>query len=217
MISTASMKSCRIIWLLMLLMVSKTCLSEPSLAPPTTNDTRWELLEAAANRIHIEDGSMTSIPPGEHHYYLWNPEHLFIKHCGPPSFVGLRQSRSLSNLCSLAKKKAIEDAIIQSCGLNIIEPVSNLVHTYWAFKSYFGSLSTIVAAAFCLALKYVIGSIIAPKKTELPWQKFPDGWIREQVAGWASSCQFRDWMMNYHRIIILPKDGIYAWYPIDFS
>ncbi|KAM0066365.1 putative Rho GTPase activation protein [Helianthus debilis subsp. tardiflorus] len=33
---------------------------------------RWELLEAAANRIHIEDGSMTSIPPGEHHYYLWN-------------------------------------------------------------------------------------------------------------------------------------------------
>ncbi|KAM0038375.1 putative class III homeodomain-leucine zipper family [Helianthus debilis subsp. tardiflorus] len=68
--------SCRIIWLLMLLMVSKTCLSEPSLAPPTTNDTRWELLEAAANRIHIEDGSMTSIPPGEHHYYLWNPEHF---------------------------------------------------------------------------------------------------------------------------------------------
>ncbi|MFS8011906.1 putative legumain protein [Helianthus anomalus] len=50
-------------------------------------------------------------------------DHLFIKHCGPPSYMGLRQSRSLSNLCSLAKKKAIEDAIIQSCGLNIIEPV----------------------------------------------------------------------------------------------
>ncbi|MFS8011911.1 putative legumain protein [Helianthus anomalus] len=50
-------------------------------------------------------------------------DHLFIKHCGPPFYMGLRQSHSLSNLCSLAKKKAIEDAIIQSCGLNIIEPV----------------------------------------------------------------------------------------------
>ncbi|MFS7936602.1 hypothetical protein Hanom_Chr05g00417521 [Helianthus anomalus] len=72
------MKSCRVIWLLMLVMVSKTCLSEPSPAPPTTNDTRWELLEAATNRIHIEDGSMTSIPPGEHHYYLWNPVSVLL-------------------------------------------------------------------------------------------------------------------------------------------
>ncbi|KAJ0752650.1 putative Rho GTPase activation protein [Helianthus annuus] len=72
------MKSCRVIWLLMLVMVSKTCLSEPSPAPPTANDTRWELLEAAANRIHIEDGSMTSIPPGEHHYYLWNPVSVLL-------------------------------------------------------------------------------------------------------------------------------------------
>uniref|UniRef100_A0A251VKL1 Putative NDRG, Alpha/Beta hydrolase fold protein n=1 Tax=Helianthus annuus TaxID=4232 RepID=A0A251VKL1_HELAN len=79
---TASMKSCRVIWLLMLVMVSKTCLSEPSPAPPTANDTRWELLEAASNRIHIEDGSMTSIPPGEHHYYLWNPEHFIQTSCG---------------------------------------------------------------------------------------------------------------------------------------
>ncbi|MFS7893541.1 hypothetical protein Hanom_Chr00s000928g01670601 [Helianthus anomalus] len=125
--------------------------------------------------------------------------------------MGLRQSRSLSNLCSLAKKKAIEDAIIQSCGLNIIEPVSNLVHTYWAFKSYVGSPSTIVGAAFLFSTEVCDWF----HHTELPWEKFPDCWTREQVAGWASSCQFRDWMMkNYHRIIILAKDGIYAWYSV---
>ncbi|KAJ0441584.1 hypothetical protein HanRHA438_Chr16g0747581 [Helianthus annuus] len=72
------MKSCCVIWLLMLVMVSKTCLSEPPPAPPTANDTRWELLEVAANRIDIEDGSMTSIPPGEHHYYLWNPVSVLL-------------------------------------------------------------------------------------------------------------------------------------------
>ncbi|KAJ0513209.1 hypothetical protein HanRHA438_Chr10g0444091 [Helianthus annuus] len=84
------MKSCCVIWLLMLVMVSKTCQSEPSPAPPTENDTRWELLEAAANRIHIEDGSMTSIPPGEHHYYLWNPEHFIQTSRGSSSIFVYR-------------------------------------------------------------------------------------------------------------------------------
>ncbi|XP_076913673.1 vacuolar-processing enzyme-like [Bidens hawaiensis] len=47
---------------------------------------------------------------------------LFEKHCGLPSFKGLRHVSSRSNLCHLATKEAIEEAIILSCGMNIIEP-----------------------------------------------------------------------------------------------
>ncbi|KAI7743130.1 hypothetical protein M8C21_010028 [Ambrosia artemisiifolia] len=178
---------------------------------------------------------------------------LFEKHCGPPCLMGLRHRHSRENLCYLATKEAIEEAMILACGMNVIEPgavpqqqvpygylasvtgllfmtpfaskdildqdandngIARLLN--WAkrvlvvtaiYLSYVGSPSAIVAVACCLALDYVTGSIIAPmlfKKTELPLEKFTDGWTRDQVSEWVSSPGFKEWVIkNYHKVIIL--------------
>ncbi|KAJ0817763.1 putative legumain protein [Helianthus annuus] len=60
-------------WLLllvmMMLMVRNTCLSQPS--STVANGTRWDVLEAATNRIHLDDDH--GIRENEYYaYYLWN-------------------------------------------------------------------------------------------------------------------------------------------------
>ncbi|XP_021978052.1 uncharacterized protein LOC110873423 isoform X3 [Helianthus annuus] len=286
-----------IMWFLLLLlmpvMLSNACPSE-SFSP--ANSTRWELLEAVADQIHIEDGLMIRTKES-YRYYFWDlyksvprsqrleivnkmseslkevafrdrrfdmvglilfgpdkgrsflrirhdkrPEpvnvlgyiqcvrtlvcstsyndDLFEKHCGPSCFRGLRHTRSRANLCSLATKEAIEEAMILACGMNFIEPEpqQQVPYGYLAFGSglhvlevtaiFLSSPSAMVAVASCLALNYVISSIITPmlfKKKELPWENFTDGWTRDQVAKWVSCPGFKEWMIkNYHRIIILP-------------
>ncbi|KAK1422606.1 hypothetical protein QVD17_17891 [Tagetes erecta] len=49
-------------------------------------------------------------------------DELIVKHCGPPCFNGRRHENTMPNLCHLATKEAIEEAVILSCGMNTIEP-----------------------------------------------------------------------------------------------
>ncbi|KAJ0783586.1 putative legumain protein [Helianthus annuus] len=189
--------------LLMSVMLSNACPSEPF---PPANGTRWELLEAVVDQIHIEDGLMIRTKES-YRYYFWDlyksvprsqrleivnkmseslkevafrdrrldmvglilfgpdkgrpflrirhdkrPEpvnvlgyiqcvrtldDLFEKHCGPSCFRGLRHTRSRANLCSLATKEAIEEAMILACGMNFIqpEPQQQVPYGYLAFGS----------------------------------------------------------------------------------
>ncbi|KAM0053306.1 hypothetical protein Hdeb2414_s0007g00258221 [Helianthus debilis subsp. tardiflorus] len=69
MMSAASMTNWLLLLVMMMLMVRNTCLSQPS--STVANGTRWDVLEAATNRIHLDDDQ--PIRENEYYaYYLWN-------------------------------------------------------------------------------------------------------------------------------------------------
>ncbi|KAJ0612863.1 putative legumain protein [Helianthus annuus] len=69
MISAASMTNWLLLLVMMMLMVRNACLSQPS--STVANGTRWDVLEAATNRIHLDDDD--GIRENEYYaYYLWN-------------------------------------------------------------------------------------------------------------------------------------------------
>ncbi|KAJ0784537.1 hypothetical protein HanLR1_Chr01g0033121 [Helianthus annuus] len=123
MISAASMTNWLLLLVMMMLMVRNTCLSQPS--STVANGTRWDVLEAATNRIHLDDDH--GIRENEYYaYYLWNLADLYMKHCGPIDGDGLRHRKSWPNMCLYAEDKAmIEEAIIVTCGSNNVAPYGN--------------------------------------------------------------------------------------------
>ncbi|KAJ0949583.1 hypothetical protein HanRHA438_Chr01g0040241 [Helianthus annuus] len=116
----ASMTNWLLLLVMMMLMVRNTCLSQPS--STVANGTRWDVLEAATNRIHLDDDH--GIRENEYYaYYLWNLADLYMKHCGPIDGDGLRHRKSWPNMCLYAEDKAmIEEAIIVTCGSNNVAP-----------------------------------------------------------------------------------------------